>query len=60
MDKVKDAPHVRVVGKGIDIFINMEDQNDADIAHRAIDLAFGRHSIGLDLASVINNQVMVD
>lgn len=36
------GPHVRVAGDGVDVLIQINDVDDLDIAHRAVDLAFER------------------
>lgn len=43
MNEEVSGPFVRVVGDGVDVTITVQDCDDIDIAHKAIDLAFERY-----------------
>ncbi len=58
MSEFVNSPFVRIVGEGVDIKIGINDIDDIDIAHTAIDLAYTRYkkmnapSVKMDSASL--------
>jgi len=47
-NELVSGPFVRIVGDGCDVMVRVEDIDDINIAHKAIDLAFTRYKARMD------------